>query len=99
MTNHERLDATVRGDVQGVGFRWFVRRQAARLPVTGWVANEPDGSVHVVAEGPSEALRILLGQLQDGPPGSTVKAVEESWSAASGSFPTFEIRVGGHSGD
>jgi acylphosphatase len=99
VNTHQRLEATVRGDVQGVGFRWFVRRQAAQLPITGWVANESDGSVHVVAEGPREALHILLGQLQDGPPGSSVKSVEESWSGASGSFSTFEIKAGGHSGD
>jgi acylphosphatase len=96
---NERLEATIRGEVQGVGFRWFVRRQAASLPVTGWVANESDGSVKVVAEGPRDALHILLGKLQGGPPGSAVKSVEEAWLAASGSFGAFEIRVGGHSGD
>ena len=96
---NERLEATVRGDVQGVGFRWFVRRRAGQLPLTGWVANQSDGSVRVLAEGPREALHILLGQLQDGPPGSKVASVEELWSAASGSFASFEIRAGGHSGD
>ena len=46
----QRLEATVRGDVQGVGFRWFVAGEAAQ-PLSGWVANQSDGSVQVVAEG------------------------------------------------
>ena len=52
----QRLVATVRGMVQGVGFRWFVQREAARLGLDGWVANQVDGSVEVVAEGPDAAL-------------------------------------------
>ena len=48
----ERLHAVVRGTVQGVGFRWFVQRVAARMELQGWVANRSDRSVEVVAEGP-----------------------------------------------
>ena len=43
----QRLVANVRGSVQGVGFRWFVQREAARLGLDGWVANRSDGSVEV----------------------------------------------------
>ena len=50
----ERLDATVRGRVQGVGFRYMVLEEAHRLGLAGWVANEPDGSVRCVAEGTRE---------------------------------------------
>ena len=46
----QRLVAIVRGQVQGVGYRWFVQREAARLGLQGWVANQLDGSVEVVAE-------------------------------------------------
>ncbi len=95
----QRLEATVKGQVQGVGFRWFVRRQATRLSVTGWVANMADGSVRVVAEGSSAGLARLLGQLRSGPPGAVVDSVEEHWRAASGEFSGFEIRAGRHSGD
>ena len=96
---NRRLDAVVRGDVQGVGFRWFVRRQAARLSVMGWVQNQPDGTVRVVAEGSPAALARLLGYLRSGPPGAIVRAVEERWLPGEGSFESFQIRAGGHSGD
>ena len=95
----ERLEATVRGGVQGVGFRWFVRRVAAQLGVTGWVANQSDGSVQVVAEGSREVLDQLLGQLHKGPSGAAVSLVEDHWLPASGSFAGFDIRSGGHGGD
>ncbi len=54
-----RVDATVVGRVQGVGFRWFVLDAARRHGLRGWVANEPDGSVRCVAEGPREDLEAL----------------------------------------
>ncbi len=94
-----RLEATVRGTVQGVGFRWFVQRQALHFALTGWVANEPDGSVRVVAEGSREALETLLAQLRVGPHGAAVNSVDDQWLPASGSFARFDIRSGGHSGD
>jgi len=94
-----RVEATVRGTVQGVGFRWFVQRQALQFALTGWVANESDGSVRVVAEGPREALEKLLVQLRVGPHGAAVSSVDDHWLPASGSFARFDIRSGGHSGD
>ncbi len=56
-----------RGRVQGVGFRWFVMREAERLKLGGYVTNLPDGSVEVVSQGPEEALERLEGQLRRGP--------------------------------
>jgi acylphosphatase len=70
------LHATVRGRVQGVGFRWFVCRQARALGLTGWVANLADGSVELGAEGDRRALQRLLEVLAEGPDGSHVHAVE-----------------------
>jgi acylphosphatase len=98
-TEQERLEATVSGRVQGVGFRWFVRSNAARLKLTGWTANQSDGSVKVVAEGRSEALDDLERALKDGPPGSSVDKVNASRTQATGDFANFEIRYGGHRGD
>jgi acylphosphatase len=95
----ERLDATVRGDVQGVGFRFFVLRQAARLGLVGWVANAPDGSVRVVAEGGRDALDELAGLLRRGPAGATVTDVEAHRASATNSFSRFEVRSVGHRGD
>ena len=59
-----RIDATVAGRVQGVGFRWFVLDVARRLELRGWVANEADGSVRCVAEGPGEDLEALVVELE-----------------------------------
>ena len=66
----------VLGRVQGVGFRYFVLREAQRLGVTGFARNRPDGSVEVVAEGSDETLAELEGRLREGPSFSTVAGVE-----------------------
>lgn len=55
------------GLVQGVGFRWFVHRHAARLRLRGWAQNLPDGRVEVVAEGTDEAIAELETLLRQGP--------------------------------
>lgn len=67
----------VRGVVQGVGFRWFVLREAHRLNVRGWVSNLPDGSVEVVADGPSSSLEQLEQALAHGPRSADVSGVEK----------------------
>jgi acylphosphatase len=67
----------VRGVVQGVGFRWFVLREAHRLNVRGWVSNLPDGSVEVVADGPSGSLEQLEQALTHGPRSADVSGVEK----------------------
>lgn len=86
------LQATVYGLVQGVFFRQFTWQQASRLGLVGWVANYPDGSVRVVAEGPETALRQLLDALHHGPPAARVDRVESVWTVATGAFPNFQIR-------
>ena len=68
----------VRGVVQGVGFRWFVMREARRLGLAGWVTNLGDGSVEVVAAGAAAALSELERALARGPSGAHVDAVEKS---------------------
>jgi acylphosphatase len=95
----ERIEATVQGRVQGVGFRLFVLRRARALGLAGWVANRPDGSVAVVAEGASEALGQLLDLLRDGPPGAVVRSVEVDRGPARGEPGGFDVRSGHHSGD
>jgi acylphosphatase len=99
MTDRQRLEATVRGDVQGVGFRWFVQRQAAALGLDGWVANAPDGSVQVVAEGAPASVERLLALLQEGPSAARVERVEARHQPATGSIRGFQIRAGAHRGD
>jgi DNA ligase D-like protein (predicted 3'-phosphoesterase) len=68
--------ATVRGAVQGVGFRYTTVERARELGAVGWVRNADDGSVAVHAEGSEEAVAGLLEFLAEGPPGARVEAVE-----------------------
>ncbi len=94
-----RLEATVLGRVQGVGFRWFVVERAMELGIDGWVANRPDGGVECVAEGDRATLEELLRTIADGPAGALIDRVIQRWGPASGSFSSFGIRSFGHRGD
>jgi len=67
----------VKGRVQGVGFRWFVQREAAELGLRGWVRNTDAGHVEVVASGKPEVLAELKEALKQGSRGSRVDAVIE----------------------
>jgi len=93
------VEVTVRGMVQGVGFRWFVSREANRLGLSGWVANQADGSVSLVAEGDSASVEALLERLHEGPPGSYVSSVAVMDALPRGAGGRFEIRSGAHRGD
>jgi acylphosphatase len=94
-----RLDVTVMGRVQGVGFRYFALHEAMELELDGWVANTPDGSVRCVAEGPRDRLERLLGRLREGPAAAIVERVSEAWMPATGTLGSFGVRSGAHSGD
>lgn len=71
------LHVIVSGRVQGVGFRYFVRQHARSLDLRGWVANRPDGTVEVAAEGAPEAVDALRDLLREGPPGARVDELRE----------------------
>lgn len=75
-----RLEATVRGRVQGVGFRRYVQTWARRLGLGGWVRNEPDGTVTLCAEGDADATERLARLLWGGSPVARVDAVETRWT-------------------
>jgi acylphosphatase len=81
----------VRGRVQGVGFRWFVEREAGQLAVAGWVRNNPDGSVEVLATGNREQLSSLRSRLRQGPRAARVDDVEESEAHPVQGLKTFRI--------
>ncbi len=68
----------VRGRVQGVGFRWFVEREAHMLQIAGWVRNNPDGTVEVLAQGTGDQLLGLRSRLREGPRAARVDNIEES---------------------
>ena len=86
-----RLEAIVRGRVQGVYFRQTTVQTARALGITGWVANLRNGNVKVVAEGSHSALERLLAWLQTGPAMAHVDEVESDWSDATGDFPGFDV--------
>lgn len=67
----------VKGRVQGVGFRWFVQREAYQLGLRGWVRNTADGDVEVLAAGSEEQLRKLYASLKRGSRGSRVDGIEQ----------------------
>jgi acylphosphatase len=71
------LHFLVQGRVQGVGFRWFVEREASELDLRGWVRNTEDGDVEVVAAGEAADLDELRSSLKRGPRGSRVDRVVE----------------------
>ena len=87
-----RLRATVHGRVQGVGFRAYAAAEARRLGLSGWVRNQLDGTVSLVAEGPDPALEAFLAWLRQGPPLARVTSVDAEWVAASGDLASFQMR-------
>ncbi len=88
----KRLHAIVEGRVQGVSFRYYTVQQARHLNLTGWVQNNPNHTVEVVAEGENANLEKLLTFLQSGSPAAQVNNIQISWSDASGTFDDFSVR-------
>ena len=83
----------VRGMVQGVGFRWFVLREAQRLELRGWVSNLRDGSVEVVVEGAPASVSELERALARGPSAARVERVEKSVTPHDVDIPkSFDVR-------
>ena len=81
----------VTGRVQGVGFRWFVEREARTIGVAGWVRNNLDGSVEVLASGTHEQLSALRSRLRQGPRAARVDNVDESEARPVADLKTFRI--------
>jgi acylphosphatase len=81
----------VRGRVQGVGFRWFVEREAHILGIAGWVRNNADGSVEVLAMGSRDQLHGLRSRLRAGPRAARVDDVEETETQPVAGLTTFRI--------
>jgi acylphosphatase len=87
-----RLTAWVRGDVQGVGFRWWTRARALELGLVGSASNMRDGRVEVNAEGPEAKCRLLLAALRSGTTPGRVDGVVERWSDPRGNATGFQER-------
>jgi len=81
----------VSGRVQGVGFRWFVVREASSRGLTGWTRNLPDGRVEVVAQGEPDAVAELGGALARGPSAARVDRVHEVKATVDPALTEFEV--------
>ena len=90
--NDVRAEIIVNGLVQGIGFRYFVLRQAQNLGVKGYVRNLYTGEVLTVAEGERSLVEELIKQLRIGPSHSQVKNCRVEWSESIEEFKTFEVR-------
>ncbi|OPX71722.1 MAG: Acylphosphatase [Methanoregulaceae archaeon PtaB.Bin152] len=85
--------AVVSGRVQGVGYRYFVRDQARCLGVSGWVRNNPDGTVSVSAVGEEALLMKFLDAIRaEGDPYICVRGIQVEWHEASNPGDGFEIQ-------
>lgn len=87
----EHIRAVVHGVVQGVGFRYHTRQIAQQLGVKGFVRNQPDGTVEIVAVGTSDQLNSLLDWANQGPVGARVTQVEAGPHTGSAHFDGFTI--------
>jgi acylphosphatase len=85
------LHLRIEGRVQGVGFRWFVAREARALGLAGWVRNLADGTVELTAEGPDAALRRLIEAVRRGPTGARVTRMTDTWGAGGARHRGFTI--------
>lgn len=91
-TARRRVRVRYEGRVQGVGFRFTVVDISARLDVAGFVRNEFDGSVELVAEGEEPVLRTFLDAVRLSPLRRYIAGETASWSDATGEFRGFGVR-------
>ena len=87
-----RMHLIAHGRVQGVGYRYFARRAAQGLKLTGWVRNCDDGSVEAEVQGPADRLAFLADLLREGPPGGHVTSLESHGIPVREGEEGFEVR-------
>ena len=89
------LHFLIQGRVQGVGFRWYVHREASELDLRGWVRNTEDGDVEVVVHGDEGDLNALRASLRRGPRGSRVDRIVEHFLADTEAADLSSFRIEG----
>lgn len=87
----KRVHLLISGDVQGVGFRAWVRGQAQDLRLVGWVKNREEGSLEVVVEGEKKELEKLIMDCHDGPDIAMVESVDVTWEEPTDEFVGFDV--------
>lgn len=88
----KRVIIKVSGAVQGVFFRAHIFDKAQEILLVGWVFNEPDGTVKIVAEGEEEKLKKLIEYCKEGPKFAKIEKIKVKWEEAKNEFKEFEIR-------
>src|SRR5215210_1490641 len=88
MTARRFVHVTIRGQVQGVGFRAFIERQALERGLDGWVRNREDGSVEAVFAGASAAVDAMLDACRTGPTGAKIDGIDFRGGGAAGVVPS-----------
>jgi acylphosphatase len=78
------VEVVVTGVVQGVSFRWYAEQEGRRLGLSGWVRNEPDGTVRGHAEGEPDAVDAWVAWCHEGSPAATVERVDVGAAAVEG---------------
>lgn len=91
---NKRVKIRVSGFVQGVNFRYYTKVEAENLGLTGFVKNEPDGSVTIVALGEEENLKKLIDWTKKGPLWAKVEKIEVDWQVSKEEFERFEVIYG-----
>ena len=87
-----RVHILVQGLVQGVGFRWFVAREAGQLGLSGFVRNRPEGTVELEAEGDRGLIEALIAHVKVGPRSAQVRDLRIEWQQPQNEMKAFEIR-------
>ena len=91
-SKRERAEITVHGRVQGVAFRFYTQNEARRLGLTGWVRNNPDGSVETRAQGDERVLERFVAFLEEGPRAARVASVDVHPAAFDPTLDRFTVR-------
>lgn len=89
-----RVDATIHGEVQRVGYRYMVQDTARRLGVKGYVQNMPDGTINVIAEAPKDAIQKFIEAIRIKEPPIDVERIQATYSEPTGEFKYFTIKSG-----
>ena len=92
MSDQVRAEFNISGRVQGVGFRFFVIERARRLNMSGYVSNNIDGTVEVVAEGDQQDINTLHEYLKQGPMMAHVENCKVTTKESTGEFRGFDVR-------
>ena len=91
MSENARVSLLISGRVQGVFFRLKTKEEAGKLGLTGWVKNNGDGSVEILAEGDKDKLDELIDWCKKGPQHAQVDKVAFDWQQFNGEFKDFKI--------